>query len=277
MSSSCPRSIDLVRLLDGEVTRNEEARLRAHLESCGACREESVNVEQLLGDLAAPLARVPSAGADSILRAIQEGRQAPPIPARRPVAKWTAAFGLLAAAAGVLFLVAGRGGVPGQEFQARGGAAGLAARVGITLYAPIAHRVPLREGTRIGSQTAFTASYRNLEEKQPVHLLLFGVDARGELHWLYPAFTDGHSDPVAIRLPFNRQETALPESVVLDGPALGTLRLFSVVTPDAVHVSTIESLPRSELTPTTLERRLPRSHVEALSVVLVGDEKGTTP
>jgi hypothetical protein len=277
MSSSCPRSIDLVRLLDGEVTRNEEVRLRAHLETCGACRDESANVAQLLGDLAAPLARVPATGTDSILRAIQEGRQAPAIPGRRPVARWTAAFGLVAAAAGVLFLVTGRGGVPAQDFQARGGATGLGERVGITLYAPIARKVPLREGARIGSQTAFTASYRNLEEKQPVHLLLFGVDARGELHWLYPAFTDAHTDPAAIRLPFNRQETALPESVLLDDPALGTLRLFSVVTPDAVHVSTIESLPRSELTPATLERRLPRSHVEALSVLLVSDEKGSAP
>ena len=281
MSSSCPRSTDLLRLLDGEVTRNQETQLRAHLERCAACREQATRVTQLLEDIAAPFDPIACAdGAKEVLRAIQEGREASPLPApRKPVRFWAGAFAMAAAAALALWVSLGRGVLPQQTFQSRGDTRneGFAHRVGIAVYAPIAHHAPLREGARIAAQTAFTAAYRNLEQKRSVHLLLFGLDSRGEIHWLYPAFTDANSDPAAIHLPYNPRETVLSDSVVLDRPALGRFRLFSVITPQPVHVSAIESLPRDQLAPAALEQRLPESHVEELDVVLVAAAEGTAP
>ena len=279
MSAVCPTSTDWLRLLDGEVTRNEEPRLRAHLAGCAACQKTVAELKQLAGDLAAPLPRVAAEGSvDSVMQAIAEGRaaQLAAAPRKPTFAVWGGALGLAAAATLTLFLFRGDGVRPGPEFGARGGAATdeLARRVGIALYAPFAKHTRLHDGSQVGARTAFTAAYRNVEDKRAVYLLSFGVDSRGEIHWLYPAYTQPNSDPEAIRLPFSANETALAESVVLEQPALGKLRLFSIVTTEPVRVSAIESAGAAALTPAALERRLPHSHVETLDVVLVAGQAG---
>jgi putative zinc finger protein len=292
MSIGCPPAVDLIRLADGETTHNETARLRAHLEGCASCRRQSAELGQLLADIAAPVALAPAADrAQSVLRAIEAGVPLPGKPARRRLAAWTGLAGVAAAAAAALVVlvhgaqepdgerVVARGGAAsadGEGLVARGGAASAAItrRVGVSLYAPLAGRVPVRGGARIPAPTLFTAAYRNLDREHDSYLLLFAVDARGDIHWLYPAFTDAHSDPEAVRLPFSAGETAMPDSVALEHPALGTLRVFSVLSPRAAHVSAIESLPRDQLHAADLERRLPHSHVEELAVELVDDTGG---
>jgi hypothetical protein len=278
MKSPCPRPADLLRLLDGETTRNEEAKLRAHLDGCAACREQSAEVKQLLGDIAAPLPHVAHAATvDKVMAAIREGQATPPIK-RRPTALWTGgALGFAAAAA--LVILVGRGLHGEDDFRPRGGAnqTGLERRTGITLSAPIATRRPLRDGSVVSAQTALTAAYRNLEETRPVYLLVFGVDSQNEVHWLYPAYTDRNSDPEAIRLPFSTNETALPDSVVLESPALGKMRVFSIVAPRPLRVSAIESLKGDQLEPAALKRRWPDSHIENITVTLLADQKGTQP
>lgn len=279
MSSSCLRPADLLRLLDGEATRNEEARFSAHLGECAACRQATSSLERLVADIAAPLPQVTTAGsADRVLLAIQRDstRLSPPV--RRRLDRWVQAAGLAAAVAAMV-LVFGR--LPNQKelFRARGPApeSGIGRRVGVTLYAPLAGHTPLRNGAMLSTQSAFSVTYRNLDEQRPVYLLVFGVDSAGDIHWLYPAYTERGSDPEAIRLPFSAAETALPDSVVLDRPAPGELRLVSVLAPQPLRVSAIESLARDQLTRAALQRRWPDSHIEDRTVTLRSDPLRRNP
>ncbi len=278
MSSSCPKSSDLLRLLDGEITRNEEARLRAHLDGCPACKEQSRLIKQLLGDVAAPIEGLDAAASvKQVLGTIRRQQAAPPQPSRSRMAlRLGIGFGMAAAAALGLVMLHGHGSRLEGDFQMRGGTAGsaLERRTGISLYAPFAQRRPLREGALLPTETAITATYRNLDEKRPVYLLVFGVDAQGEIHWLYPAYTEPSSDPEAIRLPFSSAETALPDSVVLENPAPGKMRVFSILTPHPLRVSAIESLKGAELTLAALQKRWTDCHVESISVTL---QKGISP
>jgi Putative zinc-finger len=276
MSPSCPSPQDLLRLLDGEATQNESAKLRAHLEGCASCRRHSDELARLIGDIAAPIA--PAAGVDerveSLLRAVEAGVPPPRWQRQRPVAAWGGLVSVAAAA--VLLMIVRLDTRPDGRFDARGGAPSgeISRRVGVSLYAPLARHVPLRKGARVPARTIFTAAYRNLDQAHDVHLLLFAVDARGDIHWLYPAFTDAHSDPAAVHLPFSVGETALPDSVALDHPALGRLRIFVVLARQPLHVSAVETLAGDRLQATALERRLPNTHVEELEVELTDGEEG---
>ena len=89
MTSPCPKSSDLLRLLDGEITRNEEAKLRAHLDQCPACKEQSGRIKQLLGDIAAPVEGLGTAASiEKVLGTIGRDQNAPQQRSRHPVALW---------------------------------------------------------------------------------------------------------------------------------------------------------------------------------------------
>jgi len=276
MSVGCPSSHDLLRLLDGETTRNEEVPLRDHLAGCADCRRQSASLAQLLGDVAAPVAAVATANAsvERVRQAIQSTSTAPsPRPAaHRALARLGGGF--VVAAAAVALLIAGRFTSPDVAFQPRGGGArsDLARRVGIALYAPIGDA--LRDGATLPARAPLTAAYRNLETERSLRLLLFAIDARGEIHWLYPAYSSDGTDPEATHLGYSPSETALPESVVFEDPAPGAMRLVTVVTPTSLRVSAIEALAPDQLTRAALQRRWPDSLVEELNVVLVDDLTG---
>jgi hypothetical protein len=262
-------------MLDGEATQNESARLRAHMECCASCRQQSAELERLVGDIAAPVAPVDGVEqrVDSLLRAVEAGVP-PRAQRRRPMVR----VGLAGVAAAALLMIVRLYTQPDERFDARGGAPSgeISRRVGVSLYAPLARHVPLRKGARVPATTIFTAAYRNLDQARDVYLLVFAVDARGDIHWLYPAFTDARSDPAAVRLPFTAGETALPDSVALDHPALGKLRIFVVLARQPLHVSAVETLAGDQLRATALERRLPDTHIEELEVELTDGEQGAT-
>jgi anti-sigma factor RsiW len=163
MSPTCPDPRDLLRLLDGEATQNESARLRAHVDGCAACRQRSAELGRLIGHVAAPIA--PADGVEeriqSLLRAVEAGVP-PRAHRRRPpqlrTATWVGLAGVAAAAA-LLFVVrlAPRG---DGRFEARGGAPSdeIGRRVGVSLYAPLARHVPLRKGDRVSTGAIFTAA-----------------------------------------------------------------------------------------------------------------------
>jgi anti-sigma factor RsiW len=267
--TTCPSSDELLLLLDGEVTENRAAELRAHLAACSACARELRAQEALVAHLGAPVPGAPSPGAvDAVMARI--ARREAAVPRRR----WRIALPALAlgAAAAVVAVVALRPGPPGSDalrapgFEARGGAApGWERSVGVELWVagPPAHR--LTEGARVTGATAYAASYRNLTG-EAVHLLAFAVDAAGEVHWLYPAYLAPGSDPAAVVLPPSREPSPLPDAVALEGVPAGALRLLTVLSPRPVTVSQVERLGPPALEPAELRRRFPGSRVDLLRV-----------
>jgi hypothetical protein len=192
-------------------------------------------------------------------------------PARRAPG-WIRWAGLGAVAAGAVAIAALVWRAPAassvDEFQARGPGAvrALAREVGTTLYAlrpgnDASPAVPLAADAVVRGGTAFVLGTRNLDRERPLWLLSFAIDAAGDIHWLYPGYVSSSDDPGAVPM--------MPDSVVLDRPAVGELRVIVVISPTPLRVSAIEQLRSPELAVASLQRRFPDAAISELALRVV--------
>ncbi|AFE04093.1 hypothetical protein COCOR_01482 [Corallococcus coralloides DSM 2259] len=281
MMSACPEPSVWPQLVDRQLSEEEAQALRAHARDCARCQAELRETEVLVARIAAPLepaAPTEEAVARVMRRVHAEAaeRRVRPLRARPWVGG--AAAAALAAGLAVFMLRPSPGPGPGQEtFTARGGpvAATLGRRVGITFHGPGTNAAPLAPDTVVPAEAGFGVRYRNLDTREPVFLLAFAQDARGEVHWLYPAHLREDANEPSVRLAPSAEARALEEVVVLEDPAPGPLRLVSIVTRAPLGVKDVESLSLEGRTPEALRRRWPEAAVESVSVVLAG--AGATP
>jgi hypothetical protein len=111
------------------------------------------------------------------------------------------------------------------------------------------------------------ASFSNVDGA-PAYLLAYALDARGEVHWLYPAWLDPRTDPRSVTLDAALVQRALPESVVLEDVAPGPLTFVLVTTRAPLRVSSIERAPSAARTPEAVRARWPEARVETFPVQL---------
>ena len=266
MSRSCPEPQELTRLLDGELTENRAALLRAHAAGCSRCAVELESQQLLLEGLRAPLPGVPSAGAlAAVMGRLDAADQAAEAAGRRPQRRPWLDLTAAAAAAVVLLGVATAPVHREEAFTARGGEVAWARRLGVELWALEGQPRRLAPHDRLASGVPLVASYGNADPA-PAWLLAFALDEQGEVHWLYPGFLDAGGDPQAVRLEGAVARQALPESVVLQGVPSGTLRLVTVVTRTPHRVSEIEAALPADRTPAALRRRWPEARIDELAV-----------
>lgn len=265
MNPSCPQPDELARLLDGDTSENRAQALRTHIDACPHCARELAVQRRFLEDLAAP-----PEGNQTELVARVLARLAPK-PPRRWRVPMLASFGLVGAAA-LLVVVTIR---PDRDrdaessFVARGGTGdGLAREVGVVLHRVGPAAVALTPGERVGVDTRYLASYRNLGAHAPAHMLAFAVDSANTVHWLYPAYLDAATDPASLALAPVRHDTALADTVVLDNPVPGPLRLVTIVSAQPRRVSTIDRLSAAELQRDALASRFPDDIIRELVVVV---------
>lgn len=260
--------------LDGGVAPNEVGALEAHVAGCADCRQSKRELETLVGDVGA-LAEVDAeAHVRSIRRRIAQGDVVAASfgPAsRRMLSKRNAvvvAFGALAVAAAT-WIVARAGHDDDGTFASRGVDAGrgLARDVGVSIYVGRRDLARVSDGSPVKTDAAFTGAYTNVYGAD-VHLLLFAVDAKSTVHWLYPAYVNAHDDPTSVRLDRAERERLFTSSVVLDAPAKGPLRLVAVVTTAPLHVSNIETRAPSALTLQALAKDFPRASISEIRVVV---------
>ena len=95
---------------------------------------------------------------------------------------------------------------------------------------------PLQDTLAAGAPIEVVARNATAE---PIWIMVFGVDARGEIDWYFPAWTDPAADPSAVRLPPG--ETRLPEAVAFDRPP-GRYRLVAWFTEAPSQVRAVEAL-----------------------------------
>jgi len=268
---TCPEREELIRFRERALREHRADEIRAHVAGCTACRDRLAGLATLVADLRAPIAFPGGPPGSREVARVMARLDAPP-PALRPA--WPRfALAALAAAGAIVFAAAW----PARDrgaFTARGGTAPLAAdhvtaeaidrEVGTTLFALVPHAEPLAAGARVSSSTGFVLGTRNLSRAVPLFVLAFAVDARDELHWLYPAFTTAGSDPAALPLPASDATRLMPDSVVLEGVAAGPLRVIVMVGAERLHVSAIERLRGAELAATALQRRFASAAVSEL-------------
>jgi hypothetical protein len=87
---------------------------------------------------------------------------------------------------------------------------------------------------------AFAVRYVNPGPER-YYLAAFALDAVGTVHWIYPEYVDGATDPGSIPLPPARQETLLPQVVEPDKPAAGAMQVIALLTPEPVSVKQVET------------------------------------
>jgi hypothetical protein len=281
--STCPTEEELFLLAD-DTERPAEARareLRTHLETCARCSAEWQSIALLTGNLAAMPAEL---DVESNVAAVLARIAAPRSVVRRFRRSWAGiiAAGLSAAAAVVLALRL-TGGPPSSDesrFAARGrGTAKVAAssplegRVSLHLLR-LATPAPVvvRSGDAVDTADAFVCAYRNVGSTE-AHVLVFGVDARAAVHWLYPEFTDAATDPESATLGVAAEDMTMRTSVVLEAPAPGPMHVYAVVTEETHHVSEIENLPAGDLSASELVRRFPRALVDEWVVEVTAKDK----
>jgi hypothetical protein len=270
----CPSAEELLFLSEGELSENRAEAVRKHLATCAACRAEVAAIGGVTRAVAAPVAGVVTEG--SVARLMRRIEAEPPARGRRVASvRWGAVALLGLAAAALLFVLPrlrGGAGGPDGEFAARGERASsdLWRDVGIGIFTLAERPSRLTPGRLIEADAKLVAGYRNLVVARPVYLLAFGVDSRGVVHWLYPAFEREGEDPSSVVVPRSAAEALMPTSVVLDAPSAGPMRLVSIVTSSPLHVSDVEALRGGQLELSSLRARWPEAMVSAIEVTVAG-------
>lgn len=264
MTATCPPRRELLRLLDGEATENRALELRAHAATCPACAAELRAHEALLARVAAPVEGLSTAGAVEAVMA--RVRAAPPERRRAPSRRGRLLSGLAAAAAvAIAALVLAPRGRDAGEFRARGAGVEWTRKVGVELWALDAGPRRLSAGDSLAPGVPLVASFSNVDDA-PAYLLAYALDARGEVHWVYPAWLDPRTDPQSVTLDAAAVNRALPDSVVLEDVAPGQLSFVLVTTRAPLRVSSIEHAPAVARTPEAVRARWPGARVETLPV-----------
>jgi anti-sigma factor RsiW len=256
----CPGEAVLTSFADNDLSPEQLKRVERHLELCSACTKQVLALEELLGDIAAP---VEASGFDvsAHVGAVMQRLDTPArVPQPSRLARWGVALAA-AAAIGLLLFAHREGGLSG-EFRARGSTAGasLSRDVGVQLYAKAGTLRRLESGDRIRADVALTAGLRNLSQTR-AHLLLFAVDARGAVHWIAPEFTVPGSNPQAAVIDSSDSERLLPSAAVFDDLAPGPLRIAAVIAREPMRVLEVDALSGAELATERLMARFPRAEI----------------
>jgi hypothetical protein len=263
MSTPCSATEDLIRLLDGELTENRAGLLRAHATGCRACAAELRLHERLVARIADPVPGLD--GGATVAAAMGRLDAAPAAPALG--ARWRPGprtwAGLAAAAA--LLLVVNLPHRRADVFTARGAQVAWSQRVGVELWALEGQPRRLGPGDHLERGVPVLVSYSNMDPAA-AYLLAYAIDERGEVHWLYPAFTSPIGDPEALRLEGAVVHRALTDSAIFEDVPAGALRFVTVVTRQPHRISEIEAARPADRTPEALRRRWPDARVDELTV-----------
>jgi hypothetical protein len=234
-------------LLDelGELKVHDSRALDGHTASCPGCRQRRERLRALLVELGEAARHLPD-DRGAFRARVQAAMSAPtrpaaaapgsPWPLRRP--GWALAAAAVALMPAVLLLRPDRVTTPTEgRFTARGPVLAPASRADVLLVR--ARKLAEVAGQTIGPDDALAVRVGNGEDRE-LYLLAFGRDAAGEVHWFFPAYRDPGDDPAALRIDRQSPARVLDELVLPERPAIGPLRLATVLAPGALTVKQVE-------------------------------------
>lgn len=255
----CPGDKTLLLAALGELAPNDMRQLDDHVRGCERCRGARHEIEELLSDLGSRAGRdgTDRAPADEFVDRVMTARQLGLGGLNSPVRGGGARrlriprirMLLLSAAAVVVAMgvtaFVSVSSHPHEVIAARGGA--------VTMHDPGAPRVEVLvvhddelvsgSGRSLSQGDAFAVRF-NRPTQDPYYLAAFAMDAKGEVHWIYPEYVDEATKPVSIALPFAQTDQLMPQIVQLDEPARGPMRVVAVVSRAPLSVQWIEAAVR---------------------------------
>jgi len=240
----CPEALELAALLDGELSENRAQQLRGHLPECRRCRERY----QRLDGAAAALPHALGEPKDDAFvgqvmqRIAQSERNARP---RRTGMLWGAGLTLAASAVAVIAVTLGGTPSPPQgEYLARGGAAPPSSvddrTPAVRVFEGRRSEEALKTAATIDANKGFRFQVSNPERDR--QLMLFGVDAKGEVHWFYPGWVDPDAPPSSVPLAAQASPLELPEGVTPEDVPAGGFEVVALFLDSTTDVVTVEAL-----------------------------------
>jgi hypothetical protein len=231
--------VSLAAYLEGEVTPSEAAAIEKQLAASPVAQRQLAELRSIRDVLAEPGAE---ARAVDLVPSLTRALDAPPPRRRRPLLLWAGGF---AAAAGIATMVVAFG-LTGRdpEFRAKSGGAPAHAPerwAGIQIFRLGAANRPERVADRISRSDGLLFSYTNLGPRPFSYLMIFGVDARGEVSWFHPAYERASEDPGSMPARRGEADVALAEVIHHDLPP-GPLAVHALFTARPLQVREIESL-----------------------------------
>lgn len=239
---SGPRFDELVQWTEGEVTTRRAAELERELASSEALRGEKAKVDALMESLARP---APGLDALDLRPDLWAAVDAAPVRTSRKAPLWLGLAAGLALVATLSFLALRDDGI-----REKGGQGGL---TGFEAFVVRGDEVtPLGATMHVGDALGF--SYRNLPGSRAKELLLYGVDARGEMFWFYPAWTDASRPPNSLHIGTSNEPVRLMEAV-RHALVPGRFELHAVFLESPVSAQDAEAgrLPAHETSTLTVE------------------------
>jgi hypothetical protein len=99
---------------------------------------------------------------------------------------------------------------------------------------------PLRAGQAVGETDALAVEVTNLSGRA-THVMAFACDAAGDVHWLYPGYTDEATNPASVSIADGVKARVLEEVVQLVSPAAGPIRFVTLLSPTPLTVKDVEA------------------------------------
>lgn len=252
-------------LADGAASEKDEGVWRKHITGCARCGAELRGLQKALEVLAEDEPLDVESHTNGVMARLDGA------PARRRPFAPLALSAIALAAALVVGIGIGRGTRPSvtEDFTPRGGGSAtgstIAREVALDLFvgAEGGRFERVAPNAEIASDAALLASGRNLATAD-VFALVFLVDAKNVVHWIYPAWTDPKTDPRAVSIPMSTDLTSLGDAVAFSDLALGPAEIVAVLGPLPMSVSQIEQ--RHDLAPDSLKRAFPAAEVRSIAV-----------
>jgi hypothetical protein len=239
-----PRSETLAAYLEGEVTASESAAIARALGESADLRRRFEQLQQIRETLRASN---PELDAIDLVPRIRRAKNAPERHRRRfPFRSW---YPIAAAAAGLALIGGGAFWKAGSdaEFTTKGPIPSAFEQdrwAGVQIYRVPGDRRPEPLGARLSNREALLFSYTNLGPQPFGYLMIFGVDAKGEVRWFHPAYETLGSDPTSIAIEKGRANVFLPEQIRQDF-AGGPVTIYALFTQRALRVLEVEAWLRA--------------------------------
>lgn len=225
----------LAAYADGEVTPSEAETIEGALADSTVARRQLDRLRTIREQLSSPAPELESLDLVASIRRQIEQPVAPP--RRRGARVWGYLASACIAAAATFAIVREHDSSPSSssEFRAKSGrsvAAG-ARWAGIQPYflAAGAQPEPLL-GRALPRGAGLLFSYTNLGPRPFDYLMVFVRDARGQVHWCYPAYLHAGTNPGSMAIASGQAETPLPELIQLElAPGPATFHALFSMTP----------------------------------------------
>lgn len=241
----CPSEETLLRLQLGEISVNLARSVEGHVALCPACQSLLSSQRQLLEDLAAKDADL-EADEAFVQRVLNSCVKATPAHREDRWGRWIPWTTTFAVAAAAVLCVGGyllSGGRHRNEFAARRAAHSDSSNeefVEVGAEVLVVHgstSLPV-QGASARPGDGFAIRYWN-KTRQTKYLAAFAMDAKGVVHWLYPAYSVAGSEPVSV--PLLPSEARLLDDVVEpDAPEPGEMQVVVIVSTSQLEVKTLD-------------------------------------